>query len=217
MSFQLVMIGAMAAMSAAQAASSAAKGASDSSAAAGERGLGDMVKAAGYKVAAAQTDVGIKQTQLQTQQQEEARRMQIAQLWQANAIDLVARGGVAGEGGSGDVAQAYNKELGDEDLSRIRLIGESQVNRLSFRRTQQLMGVAASELDAFNAREQSNRQIEGFGQQAFFQIGQAALSAGSKFGASMGGGSGYTTNADMLKTDAEIRDWSSYDRKNLVS
>ena len=209
MSVQIAMMAGMAALSAAQAASAAAKGSSDASAAAGERELGNMVKAAGYRVAAAETDVGIRQTQLQTQQQERARRLQIAQLWQANAIDLVGRGGVAGDAGSGDVIQAYNKDLGDEDLANIRLMGESQVNKLSFRKSQQLMGVSASELDSFNAREGANRQIEGFQQQAVFKILGAGMNAASGISASSSS-SGYTTNADMRRTDAEIADWSSY-------
>ena len=42
-------------------------------------------------------------------------------------------------------------------------------------------------------------------------MGTALSGASSMAGAASSGG--YTTNADMLKTDAEIREWSGYGGK----
>ena len=166
MSFQFAMMGAAMGMSMLQGINSAAGAqqqgaAADANirAAADQKIMGAKVKSAQYTTAAAETGTEIAGAQLTSQQQEIQRRRTIAQLWQNNAVDLVGRGGVSGDGGSGDVIQAYNAGIGDEDIANIKLMGESKVNQLSFRQTQYNLAATGSDLDALNAGDNASRQI----------------------------------------------------------
>jgi hypothetical protein len=166
MSFQFAMMAAGMGMSLLQGINSAAGAAqqgaaadANTRAAADQKIMGAQVKSAQYTTAAAETGTEIAGAQLTTQQQEIQRQRQIAQLWQANAIDQVGRGGVSGDGGSGDVIQAYNAGIGAEDIANIKLMGESKVNQLSFRQTQYNLAASASDLDALNAGDNATRQI----------------------------------------------------------
>lgn len=98
MSFQIAAMAATAAVSAAGAASAAAKGNEAASSAAASETQGSMVRASGLRAAAAGTGVEIAETRLSTVQQEIGRRMQIAALFQQNAIDAVGRGAAPGGG-----------------------------------------------------------------------------------------------------------------------
>ena len=191
MSVQIALMGAMVGLSAAQAASSATKGAAAAGAAKDQGVLADRIKASQSMAMAAGTGVEIAETRLATEQQEIARRRQIAQLWQANAIDAVGRGAAPGSGtDSVAVAQAYNKSLGDEDIANIQFMGSSRVSKLSFRKTQFELGATAADLDALNVVANADRKTDALNTAMIFQIGQAALSAGSKFTYSGGGGGG---------------------------
>jgi hypothetical protein len=210
MSVQIALMAGMAALSATQAVSSMAKGADAASAAEASGLQGAMVRGSGARAAAAGTGVEIAETRLSTAQQEIQRRMQIAQLWQSNAIDAVARGAAPDAHDSTGAIQAYNARLGEADIANIRFMGDSRVSKLSFRQEQQQLGVQASELEALNISENAARTKDALMTNMMFQIGGAALKGASNISYASGPSGGYTTNADMLKTDAEIRDWSSY-------
>ena len=213
MSVQIALMAAQAGLGIAQAASSATKGMAAAGAAKDQGILADRIKASQAMAAAAGTGVEIAETRLQTQQQEIARRRQIAQLWQANAIDAVGRGAAPGGGtDSVGVAQAYNQSLGDQDIANIQFMGDSRVSKLSFRKKQLELGASAADLDALNVAANADRRADAISSNMIFQIGGSLLGAAGKgydFYSS-GSGSGYTTNADMKRTDAEIADWSSY-------
>ena len=217
MSFQFAMMGAAMGMSMLQGINSAAGAAQQGAAsdaniraAADQKIMGAQVKSAQYTTAAAETGTEIAGTQLQTQQQEIQRRRTIAKLWQANAADLVGRGGVSGDGGSGDVIQAYNAGIGDEDISNIRLIGESKVNQLSFRQTQYNLAATGSDLDALNAGDNASRQISQQDAQTSNQVTGIILGTLGKMvgGASMFGGGGeggpMTASADPTANSAAV-------------
>ena len=199
MSFQFAMMAAGMGVSLLQGLNSAAGAAqqgaaadANTRAAAEQKTMGAGVRSAQYRTAAAETGSEIAGTQLQTQQQENQRRLAIARLWQANAIDQVGRGGVSGDGGSGDVIQAYNKTLGDQDIANIRLMGESKVNQLSFKQTQYNLSASASDLDALFAGDNAARQISQQDAQTSNQMTGIALNTLGKIvgGASGGGGGG---------------------------
>jgi hypothetical protein len=205
MSFQFAMMGAAMGMSMLQGISSAASAkqqgaAADANtrAAADQKIMGDKVKSAQYTTAAAETGTEIAGAQLTAQQQEIQRRRQIAQLWQANAIDLVGRGGVSGDGGSGDVIQKYNLGIGDEDIANIRLMGESKVNQLSFRQTQYNLAASGADLDAINAGDNASRQISQQDAQTsnamtgivLSTLGKVVGGGSAMFGGGGGGGGG---------------------------
>ena len=182
--------------------------------AAGEQGvMGAKIRGAQGRAAAAGTGLAIAEDKYATQQQEIARRREIARLWQANAIDLVGRGGQSDGTDSTAVLQAENARLGEKDVTNIRLMGESRVSKLSFRQTQQNLGAMASELEALNIGEATSRQIASFATSMFFKLldpiggsgvhqGGASAGAGSTPGSVLGNapsfvGGGIGDPADM--------------------
>jgi hypothetical protein len=197
MSFQIALMAGMVAMSAAQAASSASKGADAASASAAQGLEGSMVRGAQGRAAAAGTGVEIAETRLSTAQQEINRRMQIAQLWQANAIDAVGRGAAPDAHDSTSAIQAYNARLGEADIANIRFMGESRVSKLSFRQVQQNLGVAASDLEAVNIGDNARRTQDMISSNMMFQIGGAALKGASGMTAS-GGATAAPRTADSI-------------------
>jgi hypothetical protein len=197
MSVQIALMAGMVAMSAASAASSASKGADAASAGAAQGVEGAMVRGSQGRVAAAGTGVEIAETRLSTAQQEISRRMQIAQLWQANAIDAVGRGAAPDPNDSTSVIQAYNARLGEADIANIRFMGDSRVSKLSFRQTQQQLGVAASDLEQVNITDNAARTQDMIQSNMMFQIGGAALKGASGFTYG-GGGAPPAQNADQI-------------------
>lgn len=192
MSVQIALMAGMVAMSAASAASQASKAAGAAGAAKDQGVLGDLIKKSQGMAAAAGTGVEIAETKLATVQQEIARRRQIAQLWQSNAIDAVGRG--AAPGGGTDLvaaAQDYNARLGAEDIANIQFMGESRVSKLSFRKTQLELGASMTDLDAMNISANAERRASDAQTAMIFQIGSAALKGASSFTYSGGGGSGF--------------------------
>lgn len=179
MSVQIALMAGMAAMSAAQAASSASKGADAAATAGAQSTQSSMIRGAQGRAAAAGTGVEIAETRLSTAQQEMSRRMQIAQLWQANAIDAVARGAAPTSGDSTSAIQAYNAKLGDADIANIRFMGESRVSKLSFRQTQQQLGVSASELEQVNIAQNTAATQDQLMTNMIFAIGGAAAKGAS--------------------------------------
>lgn len=189
MSFQIAAMAAMAAVSAAGAASAAAKGNEAASSAAASETQGSMVRASGMRAAAAGTGVEIAETRLSTAQQEISRRMQIAALFQQNAIDAVGRGAAPGGGtDSAGVAQRYNAQLGEADIANIRFMGESRVSKLSFRQQQQNLGVSAEDLQQVNIADNLARSTDMRNTAMLFQI----LGAGTK----AAGGISYSGGGD---------------------
>lgn len=211
MSFQFAMMGAAMGMSMLQGINSAAGArqqgeAADANtrAAADQKIMSAHVKGAQYTTMAAETGTEIAGAQLTSQQQEIQRRRTIAQLWQNNAIDLVGRGGVSGDGGSGDVIQAYNAGIGEEDIANIKLMGESKVNQLSFRQTQYNLAAKGTDLDALNASDNASRQISQQDAQTSNAVTGIVLGtlgkmigAGSMMGGSSAGGSAGGADAIM--------------------
>ena len=63
------------------------------------------------------------------------RRVEMARLAQANAIDMVARGGVATGQDSAAAIDAGNLAAGEEDIDNASLMGESAKKQLSFRKS----------------------------------------------------------------------------------
>ena len=132
MSFQIAMMAGMAAMSVAQAAQSASKAgaasgrqiaslheaerqnAIEANIAKSETAIQKMgyeVQGANYLTQAAQTDVTAAEIGIATKQQELMRRRELGRLGQANAIDLVARGGVPTGQDSAGAIDEYNREM----------------------------------------------------------------------------------------------------------
>ena len=148
MSWQMAMMAGQAALSGVQAISGAARGSaaigrqidylhSAEQQAATEADLnkrGAQVRQAQYLTQAAQTDVTSAEVGIQTAQQELMRRRELGRLMQGNAIDLVARGGVATGQDSSAAIGDYNKALTEEDVGTIKLMGESRQRQLSFRK-----------------------------------------------------------------------------------
>lgn len=237
MSFQLAMMGAQAGLSIIQGISSATRGAAaldnqiagyhvaEQQVVTGNEmaKLGSQVREAQLNTQAAQTDITSAQVGVQTAEQELARRRMLASLGQSNAIDLVARGGVqTGQDSAGAIDQ-YNRQLSDEDVSNIRMMGDARQQQLSFRKQNLQSEVGNEELRSTFAQigtdfklQNLESQVATAGQKAndigvdaMFKIGSTLLGSVGSIG-SLGGSGGYTTNADMKQTDAEIADWSSY-------
>jgi len=196
MSVQIALMAGMVAMSAASAASQASKASAAAGAGKDQGVLGDLIKKSQGMAAAAGTGVEIAETKLATVQQEIARRRQIAQLWQSNAIDAVGRGAAASGSDSVAAAQAYNARLGAEDIANIEFMGSSRVSKLSFRKTQLELGASMTDLDAMNISANAERRADDANTAMMFQIGGAALKGASSMTASMGGGAG---GFDMAK------------------
>ena len=178
--------------------------------------LGYSVRAAQYNTQAAQTDITSQEVAIQTAQQELARRRMLANLGQANAIDLVARGGVeTGQDSSGAIDQR-NQQLSDEDVANIRMMGESKQQQLSFRKqnlsdaaAMQNLGSTFSQVAANFKQQNLESQVATAGQQAndigidaMFNISSKLL--GSVGSMNFGGGS---KTPDI---DTEIAQWSKY-------
>lgn len=192
MSWQIALMGASVAMSAAQAASSASRGAAAVNAGAEQEKTGAYIRAAQGRAMAAGTQLEIGESRLQTQQQEIGRRREIAKIWQANAIDLVARGGRSDGTDSMAALQAENARLGEEDVANIRLMGESRVNKLSFRKKQFELGASAADLSAIFTGENAARKTNDLYTDMGFKLMGTALSAAGSMAGGLGGGGGST-------------------------
>jgi hypothetical protein len=96
--------------------------------------LGSQVTQAQLATQAGQTDITAQEVNIQTAEQELARRRMLASLGQSNAIDLVARGGIeTGQDSAGAIDQR-NRQMSDEDVANIRLMGDAKQQQLSFRK-----------------------------------------------------------------------------------
>jgi hypothetical protein len=213
MSFQLAMMGAQAGMSLIQGVSSALRGAdamsrqiqglhlAESQAVTGNEmsKLGSTIREAQLNTQAGQTDITAQQLNIQTAQQELARRRMLDSLTQSNAIDLVARGGVqTGQDSSGAIDQR-NRAMAEEDVSNFKLMNESNQQQLSFRKQNLQSAVGMEELRSTFSQlgtdfklQNLESQVSSAGQKAQ-DIGiDAMFSIGSKLlgsVGSMGGGS----------------------------
>jgi len=214
MSWQMAMMAAQAGVGIASSISSATRGAAaidrgigrlheaENQAAAETRMnvLGTEVRGAQYLTQAAQTDVTAAEVGIRTAQQEKARRVALDHLMQANAIDLVARGGVQTGQDSAAAIENYNRDVTEEDVGTIKLMGESAKRQLSFRKKnfelsamgEQLRGQFARLAGAFKQEnlegqiEEAGAKARDLGSDAIFKV----LGSLTGMGASMSGGSG---------------------------
>jgi hypothetical protein len=186
--------------------------------------LGSSVTQAQLATQAGQIDITSQEVAIQTAEQELARRRMLASLGQSNTIDLVARGGIeTGQDSAGAIDQR-NRELSDEDVGNIRLMGDAKQQQLSFRKQNLQSAIGNEELRSTfsqlgtdfklqNLETQigtAGQKAQDIGVDAMFNIGSKLLGAGSSMAGIGSSSGGYTTNADMRRTDAEIADWSSY-------
>lgn len=212
MSFQIALMAGMAAMSVAQAASKASQGAAAATrgianaqagqeAARTETYLNDLqsqVRGGQYLVQAAQTDELSAEVGVRTAQQELMRRRELSRLMQGNAIDLVARGGVATGQDSASAIDDYNRAMAQEDVDTIRFMGQGQQRQLSFRKQNLEMAAKGETLRQLYAQAGGQNKIDALGRQigdmgaraqdigtdAMFKIGGTLLN----FAGSVGGG-----------------------------
>jgi hypothetical protein len=119
----------------------------------------------------------------------------LANLGQANAIDLVARGGVQTGQDSAAAIDQRNRALADEDAFNIRFIGDEKQQQLSFRKQNLLSAVGSEQLAAIGARlgtefRQQNletqvgaagQKAQDIGTDAMFSIGNKLLSSAGSF------------------------------------
>lgn len=236
MSFQIALMAGMAAMSVAKAASDASAGAASmgrgiasaqkaQEATRTETYLNDLqtqVRGSQYLTQASQTDITQSELNMREAQQELQRRRALDQIMQGNAIDLVARGGMQTGQDSASAIDDRNRAMVAEDVNSMRFLSESGKRQLTFRKQNLEMAAKGEQLRGLYAQaggqnkiEAGDRQIadlgaraQNIGTEALFKIGNTLLSnAGAIGGAAAGGG--YTTNAEMKVTDAEINQWSN--------
>jgi hypothetical protein len=210
MSFQMAMMGGMAAMTLAQTAQAASK----SGAAAGRQiaglheaeyqnaiasniaksetavqKMGYEVTAGGYLTQAAQTDVTAAEIGIRTKQQELGRRRQLAHLEQTNAIDLVARGGVATGQDSAGAIDEYNRAMAEGEGLRsifadLRATGRDAASAAKQRQLE--MSVA-----------DAGAQAQEGTMDALLAGGGKLFSLGLSYDSGKGGGKGKTPAEDM--------------------
>jgi hypothetical protein len=147
-------------------------------------------------VLASQTDVSQSEVSMRTAQQELSRRRELARLGQANAIDLVARGGVQTGQDSASAIDDYNRSMVAEDVSTMRMMGESQKRQLSFRKQNLEMAAKGEELRGLYAQAGGQNKVDALGRQiadfgaraqdigtdAMFKIGGTLLSTAGSIG-----------------------------------
>jgi hypothetical protein len=207
MSFQLAMMGAQAGMSLIQGVSSALRGAdamsrqiqglhlAESQAVTGNEmsKLGSTIREAQLNTQAGQTDITAQQLNIQTAQQELARRRMLDSLTQSNAIDLVARGGVqTGQDSSGAIDQR-NRAMAEEDVSNFKLMNESNQQQLSFRKQNLQSAIGNEQLRSTFAQlgtdfklqnletqvATAGQKAQDIGIDAMFNIGSKLIGSGS--------------------------------------
>jgi hypothetical protein len=106
----------------------------------------NQVQADTIRTTAAETDVTSAGVRLQTAQQEMGRRRTLQQLTAANTTSRIGRGAIYDPYDSASAIEGENQRLGEEDISTLRLMGESSVRKLSFQKRQlelQAKGVEA--------------------------------------------------------------------------
>jgi len=218
MSFQIAMMAGMAAMtvaSAAQQASAASAAGGRAKAGIGEAKrqadieanfarMGSEVRQGGLMVQAAQTDVTAAEVGIQTAQRELSRRKEIGRLFQANAIDMIARGGIATGQDSGGAIDRANLEAGEEDVSNIKMMGESAKRQLSFRKSNLELAVQGEKLRSIFGDTAAEGKQRSFDLQsadidartsdartsALMAAGGKLFSMGMSYGSGGGGGGG---------------------------
>jgi hypothetical protein len=207
MSVQLAMMGAQAGMSVIQGISGALRGAqaqqrqidslhlAETQVVTGNEmsKLGSQVTQAQLATQAGQTDITAQEVNIQTAEQELARRRMLASLGQSNAIDLVARGGIeTGQDSSGAIDQR-NRQMSDEDAQNIRLIGDAKQQMLSFRKQNLQSAIGNEQLRSTFAQlgtdfklqnletqvATAGQKAQDIGIDAMFNIGSKLIGSGS--------------------------------------
>jgi len=95
---------------------------------------------------AAELDVTKAGVQIQSAEQELARRRQLQQLTAANTIDTIARHEQYDPYSSSSAIERENVRLSEADIADLKLMEESQLHRLSFQQSQ--LNLAGRALDA---------------------------------------------------------------------